>query len=389
MEIKATDIEILKAEVEYTIGRKIMTSKDCIDLSEAILAKTEFRINSNTLRRFFGLVKSQYPASLSTLNILSVYTGAASFEDLRNYRKHSNEIIGKDAPKLLKFLTILFQNIKVSDENDATFLKVAHTTIDFLNQDSDIAYQFQRAIAKTENGKRFYFEQFINIDKLNSFYGKGLRYYISENKSKNAQIFGHSLLCLRYWLIQDNDNLRGHYKSLLIYELSEDVNLLTCARYFAAKLMFAESNNLDIIRILNRANEFYASVKPIKKFHNSFPGFELILLEALVLTGHYNAAFKFISDGVLKELENGDIAKTFMLYNAIVLFNLGSEKRAGELFDQINPFEFYFINKQFYTIQYLLIGQKLNKIRSVKNQIDFLVQETGFKRLVVFNSVIQ
>ena len=111
MEIKTTDIDILKEEVEYAIGRKIMTSKDCIDLTEVIYAKTGFRINSNTLRRFFGLVKTQYPASLSTLNILAVYTGASSFEDLCNYRGISTERVETETPKLLKYLTALLYSL--------------------------------------------------------------------------------------------------------------------------------------------------------------------------------------------------------------------------------------------------------------------------------------
>lgn len=394
MEIKTNDIDILKAEVEYTLGRKIMTSKDCIDLSEVIFIKTGFRINSNTLRRFFGLVKTLYPASISTLNILSVYTGASSFEDLCNYRRMSNEKVEKETPKLLKYLTTIFQNTQVDNIYDDTFREITQITIKFLNQDKDLAYQFQRAIAKTVNGKQFYFEQFVNIDKLDAFYGKGLRYYISENKTIESQLFGHSLLCFRYWLTDDMESLKSQYKNLIFHDIPEKTDPLICARFFSAKIFFAHANNLDTSKIIGEANEYYSNVKSISEFKNSFPGFELIFSEALLLTGHFNEAYKYITEGIKNNfddeqlLKNKDLYKSFDLYHAIVMFNIGNEKRATELFDQINPFGFYFITKQFNTILYLLLGQKLNRIRSVKNQIDSLLQQTGFKRMKLSTAVL-
>jgi hypothetical protein len=47
--------------------------------------------------------------------------------------------------------------------------------------------RFQRAIAKTRNGQEFYFEQFVNLDELNSFYGDGLRYYFMKNKLRTPR----------------------------------------------------------------------------------------------------------------------------------------------------------------------------------------------------------
>jgi hypothetical protein len=235
----------------------------------------------------------------------------------------------------------------------------------------------------------------VNIDKLDSFYGKGLLYYLAKNRTDDAQIFGHSLLCLRYWLTQDFQNLEYHYNCMMTRNINEDINLFTCARYFAARLFFAEANQSDTSEIIWEANEFYINIKSGKQYNNLSRCFELLFSEALILTGHYAEALIYTTEGCRK---NGDgaefnidpeIFKSFKLYHAIVLFNLGNEKKGAELFDEINPFEFYFISKQFHTILYLLLGQKLNKIRSVKEQLDYLIEQTGFKKIVALTGVVQ
>jgi hypothetical protein len=66
---------------------------------------------------------------------------------------------------------------------------------------------------------------------------------------------------------------------------------------------------------------------------------------------------------------------------ATAFANLGCEKKAAELFEQINPLEFYFIKKQFYTLIYTTLAVKLKKIKQNENQITFLVEETGFVKL--------
>src|SRR5262245_47913821 len=74
----------LKKELENSFGRKIASSRDCNQMVEDIYQKTGETINANTLRRFFGLVKADYPPSSSTLTILSKYCGFNSLEEIQH-----------------------------------------------------------------------------------------------------------------------------------------------------------------------------------------------------------------------------------------------------------------------------------------------------------------
>jgi len=385
MHASPQDVEVLKIEVEYTFGKKIASAKDCIELADAIFRKNGLLLNSNTLRRCFNLVKADYPPSVNTLNILSAYCGASSFDELINYKKSSGIFEKSEANALLKYLTAVFKNVAVPNLRDDTFIKLTHTTIDFLNQNLDIAYEFQKIIVKTSSGKRFYFEYFINIDKLNSFYGNGLRYYLSENKEEDAQIFGHAMLCFRYWLKMDLANLYYHHSKLTQLKITTEIPISICVRYFAARLFFIEANGLDSEEIIEQANNFYKQIKSSNQHHSSLACFALDFAEALILTRHYSEAYTYLteakSQNSFHKHTSMEIYRTLKLYNAIVLTNMGNKKRGAEIFDEVHPQDFYFIRKKFQAIFYFSLGMKLKKIKAADKQIDFLIEETGFIKM--------
>ena len=78
---------IIVHEVVRTFGRQIVSSRDCIQLSEDIFEKTRDQVSPNTLRRIFGLVKADYPPSYGTCQILMRYCGFTTVEELVKFRQ--------------------------------------------------------------------------------------------------------------------------------------------------------------------------------------------------------------------------------------------------------------------------------------------------------------
>ena len=66
----------------------------------------------------------------------------------------------------------------------------------------------------------------------------------------------------------------------------------------------------------------------------------------------------------------------------MALLKKGNHTAANELFDKINPADFYFLRKKFTNILYLLLNEKLKR-QHVKHsqQLAVLLQETGYYRL--------
>ncbi len=385
--IKAELYSIIKNEAEETFGRRLVTSKDCIQLSEEIYFKTAFRINSNTLRRFFGLVKAEYPPSVSTLNILTRYCGFNSLDEIAGAKKVPENYHQKENRNFLNYLITLFKSTQVKDTNDETFLALVKHTITFLCQNPKLADKFQRAIVKTKNGHEFYFEQFVHIDKINSFYGEGLRYYINEKKTPETQIFGYSLLCQRDWLINDHSALKKNFEHIKIQSLSRAMRSFVYGKYFAAHLFYADAFGLDTERILIEAYQVHSEIKPSKNSYKLFQSFEYTFPIALVLTKHFEEALYYINYAFVTYPETHSYMdqgcyKKMSLLKAIALTKTGEEEYAAKIFNQLRPSQFYFLSKKMDTILYLLLAGYLKKSNyKLEKQLMDLIEETGFIKL--------
>ncbi|MGZ8517415.1 MAG: hypothetical protein ACXWWD_08700, partial [Chitinophagaceae bacterium] len=349
----------------------------------------------NTLRRFFGLVKSPFLPSWGTLNILSQYCGYDCYEDL--LKINSQARISKNQeenPEVVNYLVSLFKHILVKEHNDETFMALVKNTIHFLQQNPHLSDNFQRLIAKTKNGQDFYFEQCINIDGLNSFFGRGLIYYLREKKTPEAQIFGHSLLCLRAWLSNDPSSCKKHYLVVSGFELQKTIHPFVCGRYFASQVYHADMFGIKEDDILNKASKFHFTIKSAPDNFSSFPAFEYIFSCALFLTGHYDDALYYASYG----LQNYHPRHSYVdegfyislnLVKANCLLKFGKIKEANQIFKDIHPSKFYFMTKKVNTLLYLCLKEGVKNLSALEvNEIEKIIRETGyvrFKNIFVMN----
>lgn len=74
--------EKLKKEIEKVYGQEIRYSKDCEALAAEVSQKTEYNISSTTVKRLLGFAKTESKPSLFTLDIIAIYLGYKSYEDL-------------------------------------------------------------------------------------------------------------------------------------------------------------------------------------------------------------------------------------------------------------------------------------------------------------------
>lgn len=380
--------EIVKEEVAETFGHTIASSRDCIRLSEEIYTKTSFKINSNTLRRFFGLVKAQYPPSLSTLAILANYCGYHSLDELSLVKeKAASGQTSVDEKNILHYLVTLFSSIPHGKSSDEAFFILVKNTIKFISLSEELANKFQRAIAKTKNGQEIYFEQYIQMDRLNSFYGEGLRYYLSENKSVQGQIFGYSLLCIRDWLSLDHLSLKRRYEQLKKLTLTKKADPLIYGYYYAAYLLYAEEYQLDAHKILADAYKVQLELKSNGKSLSLSQSFEYIMAGVLVWTRYYQDAIFYINEAYLRYSKVA-LAVDKICFNRLLLLKSTAYAKSGivdeaeRLFEQIRPSQFSFLTKKTDTILYLLLARRLKKTnKKLEKQLDELIKETGFRKL--------
>lgn len=382
-------IHQLKLYIERMLGRRVLSSSDCRLLFHHITQQLNLTLSFNTLRRFFNLMDTKHAQSVYTLNILASYCGFASYDDfVTTVKRQPLKSKEQQNADFLFYLVTLFKDTEVSEETDITFFYFVRHTITFLEFHPGLIDQFQREIAKTNNGQRYYFEQCIHIDRLNAYYGDGLRYYLYEKKNREAQIFGNYLLCLRYWLTMDKKNMERHCQAVLRLDLNKNDAPASAARYYVTQLIQAATTGTDPVPVLIMARQFYSTVALALDNYISVFRFFACLAHILVLTGQYEEALFYIDEFLkykkkyLLPPAESSLAEAIQLFKSIALIRSGEKAAGRECLESLNACDFFFLSKQYLTILYLSVKQSLKKSRSEQKQIQSLVKSTGFVKLL-------
>lgn len=378
----------LKTEVEQTFGRHIFSSKDCILLSREIFSKTKEQVNVNTLRRLFGLVKTRYNPSASTLNILAKFCGFTSFEEVPDAAGiKEKELVPRQ--DIIKCLTNVLEEMPLHDVLNPTFCVFYKHLILLLDKNPSLAKAFQSHLIKARNGYDFYFEQFVNIDKLNGFYGDGLRRYANEHRTREVELLSNSLLVFRYWLTMEPHKSGRVYTNLSEASLTPSMsrNVFISSRFFAAQLYFAHMHKLPVEKTINEIQKFHYTLCTQKEQAQLFPFFEHIIAEALILTGYYHEGLYYINyaaDNYYKNLSYLGFGyyQALEILKAIALLKVDQQKEAKMIFNELNPSEFGFLSMKYNSMLYLLLSKNFKKARQNDwKELKALVKETGFKRI--------
>lgn len=372
----------LKKELENSFGRKVITSRDCIQLVEDIYHKTGETVNANTLRRFFGLVKAEYPASNSTLTILSKYCGFNSMEEIAEISSQDQGSPEISREEVSRYMVSLFRHTQLSGSEDRNFYPLVEQTIIFLERNPGLIDKFQREIARTATGQYYYYEKLPNTDRLNGYFGDGLRHYLREKNNDEGKVFAHSMQVYRYWLAGDDARLLQHFEAIPKPERSPRYPDHIMGRLIAARIYEAGVSRHPLDRILAEAKRQHGAI--IAKREDSsfaFPDFEMMLCEALLLTGHFEEGAEYSWHARNYLSASGQDKPTFFdLWDAFA----SARREPGEKSTRgSEPHEFYHSVSRKYGMMIGLLAEKkrgrLNKAK--QEQFADLLKDTGFKRL--------
>jgi len=370
----------LRKELENSFGRKVLSSRDCLQMVDDIYQKTGYTINTNTLRRFFGLVRTNYNASPSTLSILLKYCGFNSIDELKNISSGINTDTAINKEEVHHYLVSLFKNLTVEEDNNIIIESLVQQTVIFLERNPSLIERFQREIASTPAGQYYYFERSVNMDRLNNYYGDGLRFYLRAKNNNEAFIFSNSIHVLRYWLTNNSEMLENAMADMAAITVNNSYPSHIYARYIAARLYYAHNKGEAIEKIMADAARYYSAF--LSRNGSANPDFELIITEALILTNHYIEGNDYIKKGKSRlptPKKGHDNENLFGLWEKMI-----NSKRNTTLKAIITPtktnlsvaFSSSPLTKRYYAILNLLAASKTKRT----NFTD-LIQETGFYRL--------
>jgi hypothetical protein len=376
----------LRRELENSFGRKILSSRDCLQMVEDIYQKTGDSINANTLRRFFGLVKTDYSPSPSTLTILSRYCGFNSIDEIENISTGNVASENINQEEVLHYLVSLFKHLTVAEGLNEIVESLVQQTVIFLERNSSLIDRFQREIAKTPSGQYYYYELSVNMDRLNDYYGDGLRHYLRTKNTMEARVFANSLLVFRYWLTDNLPLMEKHMSAMSDISILQSFPSHVLGRLVAARIYYASARHESTDRILIDATKFHVAIMANRgNAHSSFPYFELAVCEALILTNQHEEAIEFIRRGkpFLPQVKDGQKKNPFGLWESIINSKKNTSLKKLDLTKKPPPTPFYnsHLNKKYSNLLMLL-----QNTRSRNKQLSSLILETGFKKFGGLNA---
>jgi len=76
--------KLLRVHVQNEMDKETFYGRDCVELSKQVYVKTRRQVSSTTLKRFFGLIKSEFKPSKYTLDSLAEFVGFKDWYDFLN-----------------------------------------------------------------------------------------------------------------------------------------------------------------------------------------------------------------------------------------------------------------------------------------------------------------
>lgn len=393
-EILTNHLECLLRETENVFHRKIATSANCNQLTREIRVKTSQNISSQTLRRLFGLVKTDTSPSLFTLDALSQYCG---YQDYSQFCAEM-EIVDVRLVQIKSFSKWVLDFYKAPLPNlwpSPDYYMACRNVAQRILVDGSLFKSLPSQLAALPSGQILFFECFPYIDGLGSGYQKHLKVYL-QNKASDwqSQIFANCLLFFGSFLTKNDSQIKKYYAIVnsITCPLPGQLHNIPTARYLGTQILYNQyiGNNDEVLLWTKKGLNDYAEY--YKKEELAFCNYFLILSEHLFLSGLYSECIELLNYAEDPKWNQYFISNLFDLgyYEvvqvilAISNLKIGNIIKGKQILKNVNASSFVFTKCKLYTLYLLqqqlsLCGNKATKKRAkIVNQIDRLVRDTGF-----------
>jgi hypothetical protein len=406
----------LRLDVEKILGFDITCTRDCEVLADEMMRHDRrFSLSVSTLRRFFDLIKSKNPPSLTTLNSLARYTGSTSFKKWDVDRHHQNDdivnsIVENDLASIdsspeaitksiasLELLLGLFEKSPGFKTSSKKIKEVQKLSIFLFRLEAFPENIWIRANRNPQT--RLFVEAYPPIDYMSAFGKTLMQDYLMTADSTQDRLFSKSIIAT------------GLIYTGIIYSIALDsvpeimgidtsIHPMPQARVLGQNLLALKHN---VKTKTNQSKSFRKLIiQGIKSENNIWPRWSnfhcnfkfkiaewIILSEDIELLSILNDAFKIHrNDQELYYRSNSDDC-TLDLYRAWCLYILGDKESAMSVIENIENLKFLPHEERSMSMYYYSLVTKLNlnsktyvkiedKNKSSLNSLDLLTNQTKY-----------
>ena len=375
MNIEDRNLHHLRQAVSEKFGKEVKTAVHCTELALKIEKKGQL-INSQTFRRFFGLIKSTGGFSNYTLDTLAQYIGH------QNFAAFKKSLIENE-------LDLFLGNIG-TDISTNNYWKLSEDLCAKVADSPALLANVHHQLLKYPLARTFFIEHHPMRDLAGTVYAQYFHDYLKYERSNEAKLFAHGFLYIGAFLTENEEFMDIHAEKIRSIELTSEVYVLPAGRKFGVQLLQAWRNKDDAY-FLQTYQELLEAKKTYQETsEKSVCSFEYSVLEHLIFTDKTDV-MRFLIENTTSQRysdknfvpedrkKNHDVCWNIMCATAYL--KMKEYDTCKIYLDKVQLQELSLGWKKYYAILYYFVKYEFAEVdekEKIKNKLRNLIEETYF-----------
>ncbi|SIT95807.1 hypothetical protein SAMN05660493_00472 [Epilithonimonas bovis DSM 19482] len=216
-------IRHLKKVIIQNFGKQISTATDCALLSDRIAKETGFSISAQTIRRFFGLIKSDSQTSDYVVNKLAKFCG---------YRDFSGFLDSFSNTDLKEFFK--------EDDTSKDYWRKSEELCLNISESPELLANVHQYLLSYPMARKFFLEHHPMRDLLGTVYDQYFLHYLKYNNGNEGKIFAYGFLFLSAFLQQNHELMKMYFQQIKNTEIQKNIHVIPAGLKFGVELLYAD-----------------------------------------------------------------------------------------------------------------------------------------------------
>ncbi len=352
---------------------------DCDKLADVVTRKTNQFINGISFKRLYGFTKYPFNPSYQTLDILAQYVGKKDWYDFQQSFGDPSEISNSELELMLSVYN--FDFINQIDNYEGGIQSVSRLIALRLRDNPEAFKRVAENLASNPNSQVFFIEHFPDYDNLINYYHIAFEEYLKHKHTSEAQLFGNCVLFLKgFWEDNESECIQ-RINNINEVGVNDSIHPYVIGRYYGCNILYKHFfGNKEVEFLIEKTFEVSNRMPVDGKHFIDFPAFQYIVSEAMLHCEKHEACIKMVDEAFERyplkmEFVRKGYYRQLQLFKSIALWKLGRERESIDLFDKINPSNFYFFSRKYYTAIYLLQKLRIEFDETTSNHTSRIIKE--------------
>lgn len=375
MEIAQKNILNLKEAVSHKFGKDINSSNDCDELAAEINVKGQI-LNAQTLRRFFGLIKSASGFSQFTLDTLAQFCG---FSDNAGFNENYAE---DEIEQLLSDLS--------TEHQGKDYWEISNTLCEKISTSPALLANIPYKIIKYPMARTFFLEHHPMRDLAGTVYTQCFQEFLKYDHRNEAKLFAYGFLYMGAFLTENTPFMDIYAQKMRETDLSPEVYVLPAARKFGVSLLHSHLMKEEQVFAKVYAEMLVARKTYRETSQKSVCSFEYAVLEHLIFTDktlemrfliENNTSQLFSDRSAVPQDRKENHEECWNIMCAVAYLKMKDYSACEKHLSQVNLEKLSLGWKKYYSILYYFVQYEFADMQEkteIKNILTQLVEETHF-----------